>query len=201
MHNWGESGLLYGRQLRPASVVARHITDLLSACGLGPVLDVAAGDGRNGLSLAARGCRAVLVDASAASLAQARATARLLARHWRGDPRVLIARLDLETDPPPVFAPDSLGAILVLRYLHRPLVPVLRRALRPGGILVCETFLEAGHRRGGPRNPAHFLRRGELASWFADWTTLECYEGPIDNPPAQVGRLVCRKPRASTGCP
>ncbi|GAB6035542.1 methyltransferase domain-containing protein [Fundidesulfovibrio butyratiphilus] len=194
MCNWGESGILFGRGLRPAAVVERHGSTLSEACRLGPVLDVAAGDGRNGLFLAVGGCRVVLVDASATSLALTQATARLLAGDLGKPLPVLIARLDLETDPPPIFAPRSLGAVLVLRYLHRPLIPVLRAALRPGGIMVCETFLEGGRGSGGSGNPAHFLRPGELARWFLDWPTLEAYEGPIHDPPGKVGRLVCRKP-------
>lgn len=194
MCNWGESGILFGGDPRPAAVVERRRADLLAACRLGPVLDVAAGDGRNGLWLAARGCRVVLADASAASLSLALAGARLLARNQGKPLPALIVRLDLETDPPPTFAPNSLGAVLVFRYLHRPLISVLRRALRPGGLMICETFLEGGKGDGGPRNPDHFLRPGELAGWFADWQVLESYEGPVDDPPGVVGRLVSRKP-------
>ena len=41
--------------------------------------------------------------------------------------------VDLETDPPPDIAVATFDVVLVFNYLHRPLMPALREALKPGG--------------------------------------------------------------------
>ena len=188
---------------KASELVSRWRRELLRAAQLGPVLDVACGDGRNGLYLALAGRRqvpgwfpeALLVDRSEdawESLRQA------------GLPRNVAFRLmDLETPEPPSFGAARFGVVLVFRYLHRPLIPALRACLIAGGVLACETFLEGQEVYGRPRNPDHLLRRGELMGWFGDWDVLEHFEGDLDNPPRVMGRIVCRKPRGTvaTGPP
>jgi SAM-dependent methyltransferase len=171
---------------KAADFVVRHRGALLAASRLGPVLDVACGDGRNGLSLASLGASVLLVDASDDAAANIQ-TAGLAAN-------ARFLRLDLETGPPPAFAPESFGAVLVLRYLHRPLVPALKDCLVPGGLFLYETFLEGHQGHGKPRNPDHLLRRGELAAWFCGWETIESFEGRLDGPPRIMGRILARKP-------
>lgn len=43
--------------------------------------------------------------------------------------------------------------------------------MRPGGLLVYQTFLE-GHRGPGPSNPDYLLRAGELRALCAGWECL-----------------------------
>ncbi len=65
--------------------------------------------------------------------------------------------------------PDSwFDAIIVARYLQRDLVPSIGQALRPGGVVLYETFTTAQrvHRRG-PTSPDHLLQPGELPAQFA----------------------------------
>lgn len=180
---------------KAAELLVRWREPLLQAAGLGPVLDVACGDGRNGLYLAAFGARVVLVDKS------------LLARESlreAGHPEnVRFMQRDLETPQPLAFEPESFGVVLVFRYLHRPLLGVLRDCLAPGGLFVYETYLEGQEAYGKPRNPDHLLRRGELVGWFGGWGVLEHFEGVLDDPPRAMGRIVCRKPSpvASEACP
>ncbi len=177
---------LRGAAAKAAGLVVRWRDALLEAARLGPVLDVACGDGRNGMYLAAHGARVLLVDASEAAQESLRAAG------W--PERVHFSRMDLETPVPPAFDPEGFGAVLVFRYLHRPLIPVLRGCLAPGGLLVYETYLEGQEAHGKPRNPEHLLRRGELAAWFGDWEVLEHFEGDLDDPSRVMGRMVCRKP-------
>ena len=87
--------------------------------------------------------------------------------------------VDLETDPPPAIATEF-DAIVVFNYLHRPLVPALRAALKPGGRIFYETFTTRQAERGHPTNPAFLLRDGELNELMAPLTVLRSREGEFD---------------------
>lgn len=184
------------RLLRPSPLVVDYRRELLEAARLGPVLDVACGTGRNALYLAAHGALVLAVDRSEASLGEARVLAGRVRDLIGREPAVLFVRMDLETPEPPAFARESLGAVLVARYLHRPLVPGLRQALRPGGLFLYETYLVGQAMLGKPHNPLHLLRPGELDGWFGDWEVLHRFEGRLENPERIMGRMVCRRPRA-----
>lgn len=180
---------------KASELLVRWRGELTRAARLGPVLDVACGDGRNGLALVLAGpgeepaglAQALLVDRSGEAIAG-------LVREGLPE-NVTFRQMDLETPEPPSFGVEAFGVVLVFRYLHRPLIPVLRACLAPGGMLVYETYLEGQEAYGKPRNPDHLLRRGELAAWFGDWEVLELYEGGLESPPRVMGRVVCRKPR------
>ena len=173
---------------KASDYLVRWSGQLLDAARLGPVLDVACGDGRNGLYLAARGAGVLFVDISENALPNIRDLSPL-------EP-VRFLQLDLEASGPLPFEQDSYGAVLVFRYLHRPLLAPLRACLAPGGMLVCETFLKGQEAFGKPRNPLHLLKPGELADWFGDWEILDLFEGRLENPPRIMGRIACRRPAA-----
>lgn len=153
----------------------------------GPVLDLACGSGENGLFLAGLGLPVILADRSSAALQAARSSAEergLAARFWE---------VDLETGGNP-FPQEHYRAILVFRYLHRPLVPHIREALRKGGILIYETFTIEQPKYGHPHNPDFLLQPGELAGWFEDWQTIHYFEGLLHDPSRAMAQIVCRKP-------
>jgi len=153
----------------------------------GPVLDLACGAGENGLFVAGLGLPVVLADRSSEVLAVARRSAEergLAAQFWE---------VDLETGVNPLQE-DYYRAILVFHYLHRPLIPYVRQAIRTGGILVYETFTSEQPRYGRPHNPDYLLQPGELAGWFQDWQTIHQFEGVLEDPPRAVAQIVCRKP-------
>jgi hypothetical protein len=89
---------------------------------------------------------------------------------------------------------DYYRAILVFRYLHRPLLPCLKKGIRKGGILIYETFTIDQPRYGRPYNPDYLLKHGELAGEFKDWHILHYYEGIIESPQRAMAQIVCRKP-------
>lgn len=209
---------------RASELLTRWRGELLRAARLGPVLDVACGDGRNGLALALAPAltapadsqapwvpEVLLVDRSADAIGNllhpeaqpGGAMPRTNASGQEPSPQSGLPQnaafrlMDLETPEPPSLGVDTFGVVLMFRYLHRPLIPVLRACLAPGGMLVCETYLEGQQAYGKPRNPDHLLRRGELAAWFGDWEVLELYEGELTAPLRIMGRVVCRKPGLS----
>jgi hypothetical protein len=48
----------------------------------------------------------------------------------------------------------------------------LRQAIRPGGLVVVQTFVEGVEAFGSPKNPNFILKRGELAKTFSDFTII-----------------------------
>jgi len=94
---------------------------------------------------------------------------------------------------------DAYGAILVFRYLHRPLLECIRKALKNGGLLIYETFTVDQLKFGKPRNPDFLLNSGELLQTFGDWEVIHYFEGIRENPTRAVAQMICRKPAAAFG--
>jgi len=174
----------------PAALVRDELERIRAAAAHGPVLDLACGSGRNALAVARAGIRVLGLDRDRERLA---ALARAA-----GELRVLPVRADLEAGHGIPVASASCGAVLVFRYLHRPLVAEILRVLRPGGLLLCETFTV--HQREvaeHPRNPAFLLEPGELPALFSGLELLGDEEAVVRAPrPEAVARLVGRKPTA-----
>lgn len=151
----------------------------------GVALDVACGRGRNAFWLAARGFIVDAIDRDADAIAAIRreAAVRQVAVHAEA--------ADLETGAPHL-GESRYELILVVNYLHRPLFPHLVTALRPGGVLVYETFTRAQARRGKPTNPAFLLEPGELHARASNLILLADREGTFDG--RDVASIVARKP-------
>lgn len=92
-----------------------------------------------------------------------------------------------------MLAPAAYDLIAVFHYLHRPLFPQLLAALRPGGLLIYETFTTAQARIGRPTNPAFLLEPGELQARTSRLELLDAREGLIDG--REIASVVCRRPR------
>ncbi|MCP9455641.1 MAG: dihydroneopterin aldolase [Nitrospira sp.] len=116
---------------------ARFLIEQWPRLPRGTVLDVAAGDGRHALYLASRGYRVDAIDRDAAALERLEASARS-----RGYDTITTRVIDLESPAPhkPDLGKEQYDVILVFFYLYRPLFPLLHAALKPGGMLVYETF-------------------------------------------------------------
>lgn len=145
--------------------------DLLPRDGF--LLDLACGRGRHALLLAAAGFRIRAIDRDAEKIAALNQQAKKL-------------ELSIEADVDDLEVEDkSLGShaydvILGIHYLHRALFPALIRAIRPGGILLYETFTVAQAARGKPTNPDYLLKPGELIQLVAPLTIERKREGEFD---------------------
>lgn len=144
---------------RPCALLTGQ-AGLLPAAGR--ALDLACGRGGNALWLARRGWTVDAWDLADAAVEELRTRAAREALDLRAEVRDVTAR------PPP---PDCCDLAVVSHFLHRPLLPALAAAVRPGGVLAYQTFL-AGHPGPGPRNPDYLLRPGELRERFPDWEAL-----------------------------
>ena len=148
-------------------------------------LDIAMGRGRHVLALASAGWQAFGVDQRLDAVRDAREEARAAGF------AISVWVADLTTTPLPRSAFDL---IVVTRYLQRDLFPSLRDALKPGGVIVYETFTVRQRERGaGPMSAAYLLEEGELAGYFSGFDVL-FYEESLS--PEAVARLVARKPSA-----
>jgi tellurite methyltransferase len=156
----------------------------------GPVLDLACGDCQNGIFAALCGLEVVCCDGAGERLAEAGRIAGEYGVH------ITTWEADLEIPGGNPLPEGRYGAILVFRYLHRPLIPSIRKALRPGGLLFYETFTAAQPRFGKPHNPEFLLQEGELLKWFEDWEVIHYFEGIKEDPPRAIAQIVCRKPGA-----
>jgi SAM-dependent methyltransferase len=87
--------------------------------------------------------------------------------------------------------PDRFDLVLVTRYLQRDLFSSLRKAIRPGGFVIYETFTRDQVRHGrGPRSPDHLLAPGELLAMFEPFTMIFYEE--VDEAES-LARLVARR--------
>lgn len=123
--------------------------------------------------LAARGLRTRAVDRDADAV---RALNEEAARRGLSLRATVI---DLE-DGSSGLEPRAYDVIVVVHYLHRPLFPSLVDALRPGGVLVYETFTRAQAVRGKPTNPAFLLEPGELFELVRPLEILAQREGDVE---------------------
>ena len=171
-------------QASPPPDLLLSFVDRLPASGL--ALDAAAGVGVNGLVLARRGLHVVCLDVSEVGLRLAREQAR------RENLWLETAVYDLSH---PWFPPACFDVILNFRFLERATFPMYRRALKPGGWLLFETFVRTPETH---TDVDFYLLSGELSAAFADFDVLHDEELTMVNgrsgQPKSTAQLVARKP-------
>ncbi len=162
---------------------------LIDAARRGPVLDLACGRGRHALAASELGAETLALDRDADALTALAAQAR-----ERQLPLQSV-RADLETPYGIPVRAGSCGAILVFRFLFRPLAAAIVEALAPGGLLLYETFTVAQRALGsGPRRAEFLLEPGELAALFSPLERIDYAEGRSDgDPPECLARLAARR--------
>lgn len=185
-----ETGAHSQRLWQPAPLIARFVAEFMPTYGIvpGAGLDIGCGAGRDMVYLALHGWQMTGMDYIPGALQRAQ---RLAASQ-----QVSITTLqrDLETgqDPFADIPTGQFGLICVARYLHRPLFPWIKRILKPGGILIYQTFMQGAEQFGSPRNPNFLLKAGELAAVFSDAEILlDTVEYLDDGRP--VSAFICRK--------
>ena len=176
--------------LKPAQLLVEHSGLFLEKSLPGPVLDLACGEAHNSIFLALKGVQVISCDLSSEALERAGELATECGAE------ITVWQVDLEPEGVNPLPEQAYGAILVFRYLHRPLIPCIKKALRNGGLLLYETFTVEQPRFGKPRNPDYLLQSGELGHMFAGWEVMHYFEGIRENPTRAVAQIVCRKPVA-----
>ena len=85
------------------------------------------------------------------------------------------------------------SVIVVIRFLDRKLIPSVKAALAPGGLIVYQTF-NRRHLLTHPDLPTNFvLEFGELAASFSDFEPLATNDARVVEEPLTffIGRRVC----------
>ncbi|MBQ7568841.1 class I SAM-dependent methyltransferase [bacterium] len=148
------------------------------------ILDVACGEGRNSLFLASKGFQVTGIDRSPTAIAKA--------RQWASEaslnPDFICWDLDSLSLPGAPY--DS---IVVTRYWQPSLCPVLTEALRPGGVLLYETYTIEFLRYRPQSSGNYLLQPGELPKFFTDMEIMHSAE--VDKPQTReyCAQLIARK--------
>lgn len=183
------------REPKPATFLLDSVRFLQK----GTVLDVAAGRGRNALYLASLGFAVDAVDRDEHALQELAEFAK-----QRQLNNISIQTINLEHEAPTAALDneqynDRYEDVLVFFYLYRPLFPALIKALKPGGVLVYETFLIDNHfHYRHPRRKDFCLEHNELLRLAEGLRVLHYEEGQYDGPSSRsdkpfTARLIAQK--------
>jgi tellurite methyltransferase len=147
----------------------------------GIALDAASGVANNGTFLARRGMHVIALDISI--------TALQLATH-----RALADSLPLSAavyDLRRLWMPANYFDLIVnFHFLERTTFPIYREALRPGGLLIFETFLRSNEDTSTSK---YYLEPGELQYAFSDFEIIHWRENTIPATNKVTSQLVARK--------
>lgn len=179
-----------------STLVAENFTLLKDMVISNGVLDLASGNGRNGLFLVGHHIPVIFADNNEAALEAVRAALSELGTQGELGSTWLV---DFEVDSEQPLANKQFDGILVFNYLHRPLISSIKEAVTPGGLVFYETFTEDQRQFGRPTNPDFLLKKQELFEAFQDWQVLHYFEGEVtssSNSTKAVANLVARKPEA-----
>ncbi len=144
-------------RLRPALERFYHLAPR------GRALEIACGTGANALFLAQRGFVVDALDISEVALRRAQARARRL-----GLP-VRFVVCDAADFP---YPPHTYHLVVNFYFLERRILPRLVHTLRPGGLLIFETFNLRRRETHPEARPEHLLRPGELLQAFQGLTLV-----------------------------
>jgi len=166
--------------LQHSSLIEKYLSSLqaLKVDRQAPVLDLACGNGRNGLFLIKNDINVSFSDINDESLKQINKTLRsvsvdkqALAQYWQ---------IDFEQANITPLQDKTFAAIMVFRYLHRPLFEQIKAAIKPGGMIFYETFTKQQAQYGRPKNPDFLLKPDELLEQFSHWKILHRFEGVVN---------------------
>lgn len=170
---------IFGKE--PVEFLKEHI-DILPR---GKALDIAMGEGRNAVFLAENGFVVDGCDISKIAVKKAKE----LAREHNVVIHAFVA--DLETSKLPK---DTYDVIACFYYLQRDLIPQMKEALKPGGMIIYETYTIENRERGfeGPKNKDYLLKPNELLDLFKDLKIIYYRELVLNNKKA-IASLIAKK--------
>lgn len=159
---YGTETYIFGKQ--PVPFLKQNIHLLPK----GRALDIAMGEGRNGVYLATQGFQVVGLDISEKGLAKA----HLLAK--QNGVTLETRVVDLENHQ---LEKNAYDVILLMYYMQRDLWPQIKEALKPGGMAVIETY-NIDHLKHARFNPKWLLKSNELVDAFKDMKIIryQAYE-------------------------
>jgi 2-polyprenyl-3-methyl-5-hydroxy-6-metoxy-1,4-benzoquinol methylase len=145
----------------------------------GKALDIAMGEGRNGVYLATQGFEVVGLDISEKGLAKAHHLAK------QNGVTIETRVVDLENHK---LEKNAYDVILLMYYMQRDLWPQINDALKPGGMAIIETY-NTDHLKHQKFNPKWLLKTNELLDAFKDMKIIR-YQAYEDNDQAYSSIIV-----------
>lgn len=145
----------------------------------GKALDIAIGEGRNGVFLATQGFEVVGLDISEKGLAKAQQLAK------QNGVSIETRVVDLENHQ---LEKNAYDVILLMYYMQRDLWPQINDALKPGGMAIIETY-NIDHLKHQKFNPKWLLKTNELLEAFKDMKIIR-YQAYEDNDQAYSSIIV-----------
>jgi len=164
----------------PIPFLQDHI-DLLPK---GTALDLAMGEGRNGVYLATQGFQVTGVDISEVGLKKAQA----LAAEKGVTLTTVVADLEQYDIPPNTF-----DVIICTYFLQRDLFPKIAAALKPNGVAVIETYTVDNLQYRPRFNRAYLLEPNELLTMLPGLRVLRYQE--VDTGHAAYASILAQKPQ------
>ena len=107
---------------------------------------------------------------------------------------------DIENDPWPLPG-QQFDAVVVTNYLWRPLWPQILDSVKPGGLLLYETFAQGNEAFGKPSRADFLLAPGELLQVCKGWQIIAYEHGQLRQPERVVQRIAALKPAAENSNP
>jgi 2-polyprenyl-3-methyl-5-hydroxy-6-metoxy-1,4-benzoquinol methylase len=165
---WDERHAQSQSTTAPAEFLREIVESAAWSVPRGQALDIACGKGRNAIYLAERGFDVTALDISAVALDAGRRLAqeRNLKIDWR--------QCDLTAADLPIAAFDL---IVSFNYLERTSIASIKQAVKPGGLVIFETYLIDQAAVGHPKNPDYLLKHNELLDDFRGFRVLLYREG------------------------
>jgi SAM-dependent methyltransferase len=146
----------------------------------GPVLDLACGSGRHGRLFLEQGLTVHFLDRDLSGV-----------EDLRGSSSARLHCHDLENGTAWPFSAEYFQGIVVVNYLHRPLLTELAHWLKPGGVLLYKTFACGNEQYGRPSNPDYLLHKNELMDVFGDAMDVVDCRQQMETSPQRVTQHLC----------
>jgi len=168
--------------MHPPEFLMTHAVEVLRMLPEHPrALDLAAGAGRNSIFLAERKCHVLAVDFALEGLRHCVRRASMRGLH------IQAVSSDLKTF---VFPACCFDLLINFFFLQREIFPAMVHAIKPGGLLLFETYTshyQTVHKERSMRRE-FLLEPGELQSSFPELTTV------FHEETATTERLIAQKP-------
>lgn len=157
------------RSQKPAPLLVNHLPRLPQ----GKALDFACGYGRNAFFLASKSYTVEGFDCNESAIVFCNEKAQKEALSFTAH------CTDLESETP--FSDESFDLVTCFYYLDRNVIPLIKKTLKLGGVIIYETFLiDQHHQFGHPARTAFCWDHNELLHLFSDFRILFYHEGMID---------------------
>ncbi|MBA6252657.1 SAM-dependent methyltransferase [Colwellia sp. MB3u-55] len=180
-----------------SSLLEKYLPELNPHENSLPILDLACGNGRNGLFCLEKNLAVTFADINTQSLANVKQAISHDADKYQST-LATFWLVDFEQKLSQSLIENSHSAVIVFRYLHRPLIEQIKAAVVPNGLVIYQTFTLGQAFLGRPKNPDFLLKKGELLEHFADWQIIHSFEGTIisdtGNNSQAIAQVVARKP-------